>query len=236
MKDILDKLAELDAKEKDFLKERFIAPRIASEQVSVRINGIISHMKITPARYQGWGIFKPKDRNTARFVREATLDEKNTYLGSFPKFRVIVLGNVENVWYGTPLDLCDNRFKIKGNIPILLPEDLDIFEVVQTRVIGGRFYFESLDKLRWCKKNKTPVSEALRVSLRENKLREISGLYKSERDLFEELLKIKIENEKKALQLTDEGRLKSALDLAGATYIEHRSRNGEFEVVYNLDG
>jgi hypothetical protein len=73
LRETLDRLAA--AEERAFASE-FLAPVIAGGAVRLRIAGVVCQLRVTPADFEGWGVFRPNSPVTAEFVRPARLAER----------------------------------------------------------------------------------------------------------------------------------------------------------------
>ena len=80
--DLFDKLA---SEERDFMDSEFFAPALRNKPVRVRVSNIVMDMKIVePARFEGWGVFRPRTSSEATFVRSPTMQEQTDYFSLFP--------------------------------------------------------------------------------------------------------------------------------------------------------
>ena len=136
-KKITDALNRLAAAEERFLASEFLAPVVSGGQVQVRIAGVICSLKIQPADFAGWGVFRPVSHGEAKLVRQAKLAERQRYLELFPLVRLILVGQHENQWLAVPAHRGDSRFRIEGAVPVQLIEDAQPFEVIETRFDGA---------------------------------------------------------------------------------------------------
>src|SRR5262245_41034172 len=143
--DALQRLAEAEQK---FLKTEFLAPAIQRGQVHVRIAGVVCQLKIEPSDFEGWGVFAPVSYSEALLVRPAKLSERQSYLKLFPIVRLILAGKEGGLWRAVPAHQADRRFRIEGFVPVLLPEDVQLFDVVHTRFDGCQFWFDCVDPTR----------------------------------------------------------------------------------------
>ena len=83
-------LSRLAADEDAFLKRNFLAPALRGRTARVCIGGMVCKIRITPADFEGWGIFQPASHTEAKLVRQASLAERRRYLELFPTIRQIV--------------------------------------------------------------------------------------------------------------------------------------------------
>src|SRR5438128_12314621 len=70
-KKIHDALSRLAAEERKFLEAEFLAPVLRGGRVGVRIVGVVCQMRVTPADFEGFGVFKPVSHAQATLVRPA---------------------------------------------------------------------------------------------------------------------------------------------------------------------
>src|SRR6187399_384829 len=88
----------LAAEEKKFLAQNFLAPLLPGHPVRVRIAGVVCTLQITPADFQGWGIFQPDSLGTAHLVGPADLAQRQRYLRLFPCVRLILCRHEKGQW------------------------------------------------------------------------------------------------------------------------------------------
>jgi hypothetical protein len=120
---LTDALNRLAAAEERFLANEFLAPVIRGGQVLVRIAGVICALRIRPADFEGWGVFRPASHSDAALVRQAKLAERQRYLELFPLVRLILAERCEEQWLALPAHRADSRFHIEGMIPVQLVEE-----------------------------------------------------------------------------------------------------------------
>jgi hypothetical protein len=111
---LTDALARLAAAEERFLASEFLAPVVSGGPVQVRIAGVICSLRIQPADFAGWGVFRPVSHGEAKLVRQAKLGERQRHLELFPLVRLILLGRHEQQWLAVPAHRGDSRFRIEG--------------------------------------------------------------------------------------------------------------------------
>src|SRR6516165_1411317 len=147
-REVTDALSRLAAAEEQFLACEFLAPVISGGTVQVRIAGVICTLRIQPADFEGWGVFRPTSHSEAKLVRQANLAERQRYLELFPLVRLILAGRQEEQWLALPAHRADSRFQIDGLIPVRLVEEAQLFEVIETRFDGSQFWYAAPDQ-RW---------------------------------------------------------------------------------------
>ncbi len=146
--DVRQLLGRLAGEEERFLQGEFLAPAVPGGVVQVRIGGVVCRVRIEPADFEGWGVFRPASMTLARLVRQAGLAERRRYLDLFPLVRLIVCRRIGRRWHGTAASLGDGRFRIDGLAPIELAEEVQPFDVVAARFDGAAFWFDDLDPRR----------------------------------------------------------------------------------------
>jgi len=140
--DLLNRFA---AQEEQFLEREFLAPALGRAVVRVRIAGAICQLKVQPANFVGWGIFRPSDFTSAHLVRRATLAQRRAYLDLFTGVRLVVAQRVGEQWLCAAANFGDQRFQIDGLVPVALAEEIQQLDVIQTRFDGGTFWFDEID-------------------------------------------------------------------------------------------
>jgi hypothetical protein len=147
IKDLLNKLADA---ERRFIGAVFLAPIIGSNQVVVRIAGVVCRLKAIsglPRQFAGWAMLRCLSASAAGFVREATLVETASYLQLLPSVLLILVRREEDRcpastvrWLAVPARLGDTRFRIQGLVSLMLPEDgLQPLDTVAARFDGRLF-------------------------------------------------------------------------------------------------
>ena len=137
-----DALTRLAAAEERFLASEFLAPVIRGGQVQVRIAGVICALRVQPADFEGWGVFRPASHTEATLVRQAKLAERQRYLDLFP-LRPAHSGRTGARNNGWPCRRIGpiRVSRSKGSIPVRLVEDAQLFEVIETRFDGSQFWY-----------------------------------------------------------------------------------------------
>jgi len=82
----------------------------------------------------------------AKLVREATLCERRAYLDLFPTVRLIIVQRGKDRWRGIAAHTGDDRFRIRGSVPVALSESVAPFDTIVTRFDGERFWFDGPDR------------------------------------------------------------------------------------------
>jgi hypothetical protein len=227
--DIIDKLSN---EEDQFLHSEFLSPVINNKPIQVKISGIIMQMYTAPKNFQGWGVFKPKDRNTAKFVRAPSMTERRKYLKLFPTIRLIAHHQNDHMWYGTNANTSDTRFKISGSVPVYLAQEVQLFDTICVRFDGNICWFDEVDP-RKSPKSAMYLREALSKFTKPNLL---EGISKEELQAYQIAYKIEYENSEEAKKEQATNRIKIALERSGATYKSHIERDDTFTIEYQIDG
>ena len=137
MSSLLNKFKKLESK--TFGGEvDFFAPAV-NNNITIRLEGVIMNMVYSPSRYMGWGIFKVKSPKEAILVRDASMEEKQRYLNLYPRFTAVVYKQ-DKMPHAVVSSL-----NINGNIRILLPENISIFDTVIVRWDGKNFWYDKHD-------------------------------------------------------------------------------------------
>jgi len=225
MNDIFNKLA---AAEEKFFNAEFLSPVLRGHPVRVRIAGITVELRVRPRNFEGWGIFRANDQKTARFVREPNMTEKREYLDLYPRFSMIVCQRGNRVL--AILANKDARMEIQGQVPILLPEEIQFFDTIDVRFDGANFWFDGQAMYR-----SPRIAAAMRDALTnevEPKDLEVNGISKEERLAYTIAHLRDIESKKDR----EEERIKEALERGGATYRSYVDRANTYTIVYEVDG
>src|SRR5262245_22128630 len=117
---MMDRLA---AAEDRFLQSDFLAPVLKGGKVHVRIASVVCRLKVEPADFEGWGVFRPASTSAARLLRRAGLAEIQRYLELFPRLTVILVGRRNADWVAVPAHQADQRFRFQGLVPIHFVEE-----------------------------------------------------------------------------------------------------------------
>jgi hypothetical protein len=231
LNDALDRLA---AAEEQFLAGEFLAPMFQGGQVQVRIAGVVCRLKVEPADFAGWGVFRPTSHSSAQLVRPATLAERQRYLRLFPLLRLILCQRQREQWLAIPAHQADTRLRIQGAVPVRLVEEAQLFEVIETRFDGVQCWFERTDARR-----DSATAAYLRQALQEmtepDRLSR-PGLTAEERTAYALNYWPRLEAQLEAQRDRTEERLREALAHAGAAYRGYLERDDSYRVEYEVDG
>jgi hypothetical protein len=222
---------EFAKEEEGFYKSEFMSPCFDGRPIRVRIAGIVMKMRVVqPKKFTGWGIFRPRSPKECVLVREANMREREQYLGLFPSIRAILCARKDKQWMASPGRTGDNRFKITGLIPILLPVEAQMFDSIVARYDGQNFWYQGPDP-----SHDPKITQALRdrlVELGEPKNFRIPGMTIEEKEAYTVAYAHELENRKDR----QEERIKEALRRGGAQYRSYVERGNSYTVEYVVDG
>ena len=229
-KRIHDVLSRLAAEEERFLAGEFLAPVPPGGRVQVRIAGVVCRLRVEPADFRGWGVFRPASPTAARLTRPARLAERQRYLELFPPLRLILCRRSGDAWQALPAHQGDRRFRIDGLAPVWLVEEGQPFEVIDGRFDGARCWFERPDARRdpgaaaYLRRELNEMTEPERLSR--------PGLTAEERTAYALMLAGRAE----AARDRVEKRLSQALAHAGADFRGYLERDDSYRVEYEVEG
>lgn len=240
-RDIFAALDRLAAAEEKFRKEDFLAPVAQGTEVQVRIAGIVCRLRVEPAEFSGWGVFRAVSPSVARLQRLARLAERQRYLELFPQIRLVVLTMIDGRCLAINAHQGDRRFRLMGPVPIMLAEEVQMFDTVNSRFDGTQFWFEGLNALR---------DPGIAAYLRESLPRMVApaalarpGISAEERLAYATHYRLKLAEQqaaevalREALRDRTEERLRDALAHAGADLADYRELADSYQVRYYVDG
>jgi hypothetical protein len=233
-KHILNTIARLAKAEEQFLAARFLAPVIAGNKTQVRIAGVRCQMAVRPADFGGWGIFRPISHAQAQLERPATLKERCRYAQLLPMTGLILLERLRNAsWLALPAQPHDGLV-VDGLALLNLVEDADRFDTVRACFDGQRFWSVDLDP-----RHDPAASEYLRKSLaimRSPRQLDRPGLTPEQRIAYALVHERAIAKEMADARRTSEGRVRTALEHAGAALRSFVEKDGALRVTFTVDG
>jgi hypothetical protein len=233
-KRIREALEKLAAAEERAFSAEFLAPVLRRGAVQVRIAGVVCRLRVNPAGFEGWGVFRPTSAKGACLVRPAGLHERRQYLELLPQLRMIVCLRERGTWLAIPAHRADARFRIDGLVPVRLVEEPERFAVVLTRFDGVHCWYDGPDP-----RHDPGISAYLRDSLvRMVEPKQLSrpGLTAEERAAYALNYGPRLKAELEARRDRVEERLRAALGHAGAEFREYQERGDVYRVVYEVDG
>ena len=228
-----ESLKRLAAAEDQFLANEFLAPVVPGAQIHIRIAAVLCRIRVQPADFEGWGIFRPLSHTEATLVRLAKLAERQRYLDLFPQLRLILVSSSGQGWSGLPAHRGDTRLSIEGCVPVRLPEDAQLFDVVTTHFDGAHFWYREHDPRR-----DPTLATYLRQQL--DKLTppehiSRSGLTAEERQAYALCYEPRYQLTEEARRSREEQRLRSALEHAGAELKSYVDRQDVYTITYEVD-
>jgi hypothetical protein len=231
LNDALKRLADAEA---HFLSSEFLAPVLRGSQVQVRIAGVVCTLRVQPADFEGWGVFRPTSHSEATLVRQARLAERQRFLELFPLVRLLIAGRHEDDWLALPAHRGDTRFHIEGMAPVRLIEDAQLFETIHTRFDGTNFWYAGGDP-RWDPATATFLRRSLDKLVPPDKLSR-SALTAEERDAYAASYWPRYHASEEAKRNREEERLRGALEHAGAELKHYVERQDVYAVTFEVDG
>ena len=135
-KSIHDAMTKLAAAESAFVGSELLAPVVRGRGVTVKIANVRCTLAVSPADYQGWGVFRAGSHVQATLVREATAAQRQQYLRLFPAAALIVCLSEGGKTLATPADLSEGRFDFDGPVSVELCGQVDLFDGIAARFDG----------------------------------------------------------------------------------------------------
>ena len=142
-------LQQLEAQEKLLHDTEFIAPCLQGSSIKTSVDNIIYTFKTEPENFEGWGIFKPIDNQTAEVIDEASLPQLSRYLKLLKPLRLRLAYQLQRQsWLAYPINESDSlqRFNILKPVVVHLVTEGSNFETIIARFDGGNFWFEEIDR------------------------------------------------------------------------------------------
>jgi hypothetical protein len=227
-------LDKLEGDERRFVGTEFLAPIVGRGPVLIRIANVVCRLRVTdnlPHNFKGWAILQARPISEAAFIRSATLSEQSTYLRLFPPTQLILAAFVDHVWWALPAQRGDTRIRLENAVPVQLTEDgLERFETITARFDGRVFWYERRDSSR-DPSLAAYLREQLNAGAKPDDLHK-ANLSREEREAYAFACALIAQAEQDRV----EGRLKNALDHAGAAYRSHVERGDVFVITYEVDG
>lgn len=231
---ILDSIAAAQSRA---LTTPFVAPFVGNQKVVLRISGLVKRLSVT-APNPGWWKFQPTDDKTASAVEPLDAIDRSEFLKHFPAIRVVMLEQLDDYrWLAVPFNVGDLRQRYPATtLPMLVhfPEAVAAFDRVVVRLDGAVFFDTPDDRAD------AMVADDLRGALEAGHETPPGQLSDGEKLAFELLRRRsqqRIEEEqrlhlaremeavaeRRSQQLrTREGRVRDALDRAGAKFLSYR--------------
>lgn len=225
MTSIFDKL---EAEEKLIFTQRFLSPVVYGSKVKIRANGVNVFFSVRPKGFHGWGIFQPVSANEAALIEYPTLEQKQEYLSLFPECVLMVTDQEKSL---ASLLIDDGRFKITGSVPVLFPENLQLFDAIKVRFDGVNMWYDShfnhfstlmIDRLR----------DSINVNIKPENLEKHSGLTKAILGCYN----IVYQRQQELLKSSKEYQVKNAVERAGGKFAAYKEIGNRYSVEYFIDG
>jgi len=224
-----DLFKKLAAEEEQFFKGMFLSPVLKGRPIRVRISGIVLDFCVEPKTFEGWGLFRVTGHKKARHMGEPTFAQRQEYLKLLPKMSFVVCWQDDQV-LGIPASKGDTRFRVCGQAPISLPEEVRLFDTVDVRFDGENFWYEkhsnfrsprTADQLRELFNSETELDQI-----------EISGLTQEEKQAYAYAYELHIELNRDR----KEDKLRAAVERAGGQFHGYVERGDSFTVELSVDG
>jgi hypothetical protein len=246
-KPTLNLIEQLAAAEDSFRNQQFLAPAIPGAEVQVRIGTAVCRMKIAPDDFRGFGIFESISFTEAILVREATLRERRDYLNLFTRVSLIATQRLGNLWFGSIASRGDQRFQLDGLVCIQMPENVDLFDVIDCRFDGNAFWYDRVSR----RVNRRFADSLRQALMQEKPTAEIRmpGMTAEHRTAYDYnyqnlIAPRKRREEKRQRHIkdvnfaedSDVSRIRDSLWHAGAHLTGLREQHGNYQVRYTVGG
>lgn len=221
----LQLLNKLIKQESEALSREILSPVVHGSPIVVRVNGAALYLRVNPKKFHGWGVFKyDGNHKSATFIKEPSMQQKRLYLENFPKIRLIICSHNEKMTIGSKL-YNDGRYGFDAT-SIFFAENISLFDVVDVRDCGGRFYYET--HARGHSSYVDVVKNAFAEETSPDKVNTWEPFLTAYRFAYNELIKTK--------ELTIEQRVKQAIHRAGGKYSGFTDRGDTLTVQFVVDG
>jgi hypothetical protein len=232
--DVLGAIDRLAKAEGAFVGTEFLAPVLRGTGVGVRIAGVRCRLEVTPRDFEGWGVFCARSLERAALVRPVAMGERRRYLGLFPAVRMILVGREAGHWMSVAAGSGDRRFAIEGVAPVRLVDEGEVFDTVVTRFDGGQFWFEEVDT-RADAGAASFLRQALAAMEKPERV-ERRGLTAEQRAAYALNYRARLAQVEHERRNSAEGRLRGALEHAGAKLRDYSDQGDVYRVSYVVDG
>ncbi|MGB3533806.1 MAG: hypothetical protein WBA13_09855 [Microcoleaceae cyanobacterium] len=228
MTDINDLINQIAADEQQLHSSQFIAPCVKGGKIKTKMSGLVYTFTPKPRKFEGWGIFKPINNQTAEVVEEAILPEISEYLAQFKPFRLRLATKLQ---HQTWLAYACNEADVKQRIGIVKPVAVHLvtegvrFDQIVARWDGKNWWFEEIDRA-----SDPMIVDQLQNSFKQLKRLEelrFSGLTPEMKTVYNLAIQHTAEFSQ---QYLDERRLKKALKQGGGELQQFRDQ-GDFWTV-----
>jgi hypothetical protein len=228
MTDIRNLLNQIANAEAQLQSTQFLAPCVKGGRVRTRVAGMVYTFTPKPRQFEGWGIFRPADEQTATLVEAADLPQIAAYLQQFQTIRLRLADRLQNqTWLAYPVNEADmrQRFKTVKPVPVHLVTEGIAFEQIVARWNGNFCWFEEVDR-----RADPAIAETLQSALKQRILVEelqFKGITPEMRSLYELVTQ---HTEGFAQPQRDEKRLRQALKQGGGELHQFQDRGDYWTV------
>jgi hypothetical protein len=191
-------------------------------------------MTVEPRHFDGWGIFRPISHTNAKLERAAKLSERCAYARLLPNVGLILLEAArKDRWLAMAVQQQD-MLDVSELVLVNLVEEAERFDTIRACFDGQRFWFVDLDS-----RHDPAASACLREALtkmRDPRQVDRPGLSAQHRMAYGFAYERAVERKLQAARETGEGRMRTALEHAGAKlegFVENRDA---FRVTFSVDG
>lgn len=149
MPDVRALINKLAAQESALRETCFLAPCVLGLRVRVRVSSLLYTFRPAPADFEGWGIFRPRDPQTAEVVGAATLLQTATYLRLFKPLRLRLAAHMRGrTWLAYPVNEADARQQgvpVEPR-PVRLVSAAQQFDQIIARYDGAQLWHDDADR------------------------------------------------------------------------------------------
>lgn len=163
----LDLINKFSEKENELIGSTVLAPVLKGATVRVRVGGVICELKTNDRSFEGFAILEVQSLKRAKIIAAPTLTQTAEYLALFPKLRLVLIGQFEEIWWGLMASTGQKRIQLSGPVPVRFIRQPSRFSTVIVRCDGSNFWYEKDDKAR-----NPIIARHLRDSLEKNVLPE----------------------------------------------------------------
>ncbi len=211
---LFDRLAE---EERGIFGQEFIGyASNKGDTIRICVGSILMGLSVNKG--QGIGIYRPKSYRTAKFVRKATLVEKDKFIKHLPIIRLVVCDKVGQNWFGA---------SSTGEVPIADAQDsgIQLFDSILCRFDGIRCIYDCIDQ-----NSNLHVAEVLRSHLQKRtKISEIETI-SAVTPLGVSAYKFAF----RQLKDLDEDRIKDYIKRGGGNFASYKEIGGVYTVTYEI--
>lgn len=221
----------LAAQEAALHTTHFLAPCAPGLRVRVRVAGLVYAFRPVPRRFAGWGIFQPRDAQTAALVAPASHAQTDAYLKLFAAVRLYLVARLRGrTWLAYPGNEADARQRGLRVAPsaVRLVHEARQFEQIVARYDGALCWFDDVDT-----RADPRTAERLRAQLREcvpAAQLNVPGLTPEARTAYAHATRRAPEFAGYRRHEAAQARLRSALALGGGTLYDYADHGDYYQV------